>query len=141
MRESLTILDGLDERTRQIDDRTGRIENEVTQLGPQVTECFSLLGQNNSAAVKNALDALRRVRIADPERVMECRDEFGKPIHCPPYRFPAQLDHLFRNDGDGTFTDVSRAAGIEIPDIATRRRKSIPDLPFKLMSRTRQAAP
>jgi hypothetical protein len=53
---------------------------------------------------------------ADPAKVFECRDEFGRPIHCPPYRFPAQLDHLFRNNGDGTFTDISRAAGIEIPD-------------------------
>jgi peptide/nickel transport system ATP-binding protein len=45
--------------------------NPVLRIGPQVTECFSLLGQNNSAAEKNALNALRRVRIADPERVMQ----------------------------------------------------------------------
>jgi peptide/nickel transport system ATP-binding protein len=45
--------------------------NPVLRIGPQVTECFSLLGQNNSTAEKNALDALRRVRIADPERVMQ----------------------------------------------------------------------
>ena len=45
--------------------------NPVLRIGPQVTECFSLLGQNNSEAEKNALDALRRVRIADPERVMQ----------------------------------------------------------------------
>jgi tetratricopeptide (TPR) repeat protein len=53
---------------------------------------------------------------ADPAKVLECRDEFGKPIHCPPHRFPAQFDHLFRNNGDGTFTDVGQASGIEIPD-------------------------
>jgi hypothetical protein len=53
---------------------------------------------------------------ADPDKVLECRDEFGKPIHCPPETFPAQLDHLFRNNGDGTFTDVSRDAGIEVPE-------------------------
>ena len=40
----------------------------------------------------------------------------GRPIHCPPGRFPAQADHLFRNNGDGTFTDVSREAGLEVPD-------------------------
>jgi hypothetical protein len=49
---------------------------------------------------------------ADPADVPDCRDEFGKPIHCAPDRFPAQLDHLFRNDGDGTFTDVSEASGV-----------------------------
>ena len=32
-----------------------------------------------------------------------------------PRHFPGQLDHLFRNNGDGTFTDVSREAGIEVP--------------------------
>jgi hypothetical protein len=52
---------------------------------------------------------------ADMRNPLLCRDEFGKPIHCPPDRFPAQLDHLFRNNGDGTFTDVSAAAGIEGP--------------------------
>ena len=53
---------------------------------------------------------------ADPVDVLECRDKFGKLIHCNPDRFPAQLDHLFRNNGDGTFTDVSRQAGIEVPE-------------------------
>jgi tetratricopeptide (TPR) repeat protein len=52
---------------------------------------------------------------ADPEDVVECRDKSGKPIHCQPERFPAQFDQLFCNNGDGTFTDVSREAGIEIP--------------------------
>jgi tetratricopeptide (TPR) repeat protein len=53
---------------------------------------------------------------ADPNRVFDCRDDSGKPIHCPPDRFPAQFDHLFRNNGDGTFTDVSEAAGIQVPE-------------------------
>jgi enediyne biosynthesis protein E4 len=52
---------------------------------------------------------------ADPEKVLECRDESRRPIHCPPSTFPGQLDHLFRNNGDGTFTDESRVAGIEGP--------------------------
>jgi cytochrome c-type biogenesis protein CcmH/NrfG len=52
----------------------------------------------------------------DPEDTLECRDKSGRLIHCQPDQFPAQLDHLFRNNGDGTFTDVSREAGIERPD-------------------------
>src|SRR5437762_11895789 len=40
----------------------------------------------------------------------------------------------------GLSLPVIKTAGIEIPDIAIRRRKSIPDLPFKLTSKTRQAA-
>jgi tetratricopeptide (TPR) repeat protein len=53
---------------------------------------------------------------APVEDVVECRDKAGRLIHCQPERFPAQFDHLFRNNGDGTFTDVSRAAGIEVPE-------------------------
>jgi tetratricopeptide (TPR) repeat protein len=53
---------------------------------------------------------------ADPREAVECRDRFGRLIHCQPDRFPAQPDHLFRNNGNGTFTDVSREAGILVPD-------------------------
>ena len=50
--------------------------------------------------------------LANPKDVPECRDRFGKRIHCLPERFPAQFDQLFRNNGDGTFTDVSEVSGI-----------------------------
>ena len=53
---------------------------------------------------------------ADPDDILECRDKSGRLIHCQPERFPAQLDHLFRNNGDGTFSDISREAGIEVPE-------------------------
>jgi hypothetical protein len=53
---------------------------------------------------------------ADPDVVPECRDKSGKLIHCNPDRFPALFDQLFRNNGDGTFTDVSRQSGIEAPE-------------------------
>src|SRR5262249_9215142 len=52
----------------------------------------------------------------DPREVPHCRDHSGRPIHCSPGQYPAQPDHLFRNNGDGTFTDVSREAGIEAPN-------------------------
>ncbi|MFO0910846.1 MAG: FG-GAP-like repeat-containing protein [Isosphaeraceae bacterium] len=52
---------------------------------------------------------------ADPSRSPECRDNAGHPIHCSPGYFTAQPDHLFRNNGDGTFTDVSHEAGIDLP--------------------------
>ena len=51
----------------------------------------------------------------DPSKVPDCRDQLNKPIHCPPTRFPAQVDHLFRNNGDGTFTDVAASAGLNVP--------------------------
>ncbi len=53
---------------------------------------------------------------ADPKNFVECRDRSGRLIHCQPLKFEAQLDQLFRNNGDGTFTDVSAEAGIERPE-------------------------
>jgi hypothetical protein len=34
------------------------------------------------------------------------------PIACPPDDYPARQHQLYRNNGDGTFTDVSQSAGI-----------------------------
>ena len=38
--------------------------------------------------------------------------EKGIRAYCEPDNFPAQSDTLYRNNGDGTFTDVTRSAGI-----------------------------
>jgi hypothetical protein len=47
---------------------------------------------------------------------LQCRDYSGRRIHCTPGRYPAQPDLLFRNNGNGTFTEVSHAAGFEAPN-------------------------
>jgi len=36
----------------------------------------------------------------------------GMPVMCGPRGLPGEHDHLFHNDGDGTFTDVSVKAGV-----------------------------
>jgi hypothetical protein len=46
----------------------------------------------------------------DPQRV--CRDGAGRADYCGPADFPGAGDVLYRNEGDGTFTDVSRETGI-----------------------------
>jgi hypothetical protein len=40
-----------------------------------------------------------------------CRDHAGRPIHCSPGYYQAQPDLLYRNNGDGTFTEVSQSSG------------------------------
>lgn len=45
--------------------------NPTLRVGRQLVESFTLLGHNKSVAHQMALDALRKVRIADPERVMD----------------------------------------------------------------------
>ncbi len=49
----------------------GRALNPSIRVGPQVAEVFTLKGLPEADARRRALDMLRRVRITDPERVME----------------------------------------------------------------------
>ena len=46
----------------------------------------------------------------DPEAV--CRGKHGAPDYCNPQVFEPAADRLFRNNGDGTFTDVTQQSGI-----------------------------
>ena len=45
--------------------------NPSLRVGAQVIEAFTILGHDKRAAAQRALDALRLVRIADPEKVMQ----------------------------------------------------------------------
>jgi peptide/nickel transport system ATP-binding protein len=45
--------------------------NPTLRVGRQLIESFTLLGQSKNEAQASALEALRRVRIADPTRVMD----------------------------------------------------------------------
>ena len=45
--------------------------NPALRIGRQVSECFRILGQSRDEADRSAHDALERVKIADPERVLD----------------------------------------------------------------------
>ena len=45
-----------------------------------------------------------------------CAAPDGRRDYCGPEDFPAEADRLYRNNGDGTFTDVADAAGIDLPE-------------------------
>ena len=49
----------------------GAALNPTTKIGPQVVEAFTVLGQGRQEAEANALKALHRVQIADPEQVAQ----------------------------------------------------------------------
>jgi peptide/nickel transport system ATP-binding protein len=49
----------------------GAALNPTTKIGPQVVEAFTILGQRKDEAEANALKAMRRVQIGDPERVFQ----------------------------------------------------------------------
>ncbi len=45
--------------------------NPALRIGTQVAECFRILGESKQQAHQHARDALARVKIADPDRVMD----------------------------------------------------------------------
>jgi len=47
-----------------------------------------------------------------PAMNVQCYSVNGKPDYCPPHVYSAQPSHLFHNNRDGTFTDVTAAAGM-----------------------------
>ena len=49
----------------------GSALNPTVKIGRQVAEAFTILGHDRGDALNEARDALRRVRIADPDRVMQ----------------------------------------------------------------------
>ncbi len=46
------------------------------------------------------------------EANIQCYSVTGKPDYCPPHVYSAQPSHLYHNNKDGTFTDVTAAAGM-----------------------------
>jgi hypothetical protein len=52
----------------------------------------------------------------DPAHAPFCAAPDGGRDYCAPEDFPAQPDRLYRNNGDGTFTDVSKSSGIDRPE-------------------------
>jgi hypothetical protein len=52
----------------------------------------------------------------DADAAPFCAAPDGRRDYCGPEDFRAQPDHLYRNNGDGTFTDISTQAGIDLPE-------------------------
>lgn len=52
----------------------------------------------------------------DWKKYPECKDKRGKLDSCPPTAFQGTRCVLYRNNGDLTFTDVSKEAGIDVPN-------------------------
>jgi len=50
----------------------------------------------------------------DPDHAQSC-DFMGTKLSCGPLGMQGETDHLFHNNGDGTLTDVSTAAGVSDP--------------------------
>ncbi len=55
--------------------------------------------------------------VPDPHSANSAYCQFyGVPVMCGPRGLPGEHDHLFHNNGDGTFTDVSKQLGVDDPN-------------------------
>jgi enediyne biosynthesis protein E4 len=67
-------------------------------------------------------DGYAQINLADPplsrsKSVNYCACEYrGIEVMCGPRGLPGEHDHLFHNNGDGTFTDVSKKLGVDDPN-------------------------
>jgi hypothetical protein len=50
-----------------------------------------------------------------PETNQVCRDARGQPHACTPQFYPGDSAVLYRNEGNGGFTEATRAAGLRLP--------------------------
>ena len=110
-------------------DNDGNVDVYVTNYGPDAfyrnngDQTFTLMdaGLSNNAWGTSATfgdydrDGDLDLYVAnyvqfDPETI--CRGKHSAPGYCNPNVFEPATDRLFRNDGDGTFTDVTQQAGI-----------------------------
>jgi hypothetical protein len=49
---------------------------------------------------------------AEGRPTVDCKDAAGRKGYCPPQAFRPEPDVLYRNNGDGTFTDASEPSGV-----------------------------
>jgi hypothetical protein len=49
-----------------------------------------------------------------PSTDIVCKDDKGRRDYCSPEVYPTETPTLYRNNGDGTFTDVTKQAGLDV---------------------------
>ena len=118
-------------------DNDGDVDVFVSNYGPdalyrnegdgtfqEITELAGLSKEHHWSSSAAMLDYdrdgyldLYTVRFAtyDPRRVCKSAKDATEPDYCGPHVFPGDTDVLYRNNGDGSFTDVTVAAGIDLP--------------------------
>ena len=94
----------------------GRFEDVTIRAG-----LISILGARRRHSPISTVTAIststwRTISILMRNRLLICAAPDGRRDYCGPEDFAAQPDRLYRNNGDGTFTDISALAGINQPE-------------------------
>jgi hypothetical protein len=101
-----------------VNDGTGRFTNETARAG------IGGEGWSTAAAFcdydADGFQDLYVVHYVRYDAGKRCTDPSDRPEYCGPRSFHGAPDTLYRNDGDGTFTDVTVAAGIVLPQDGAR---------------------
>jgi len=88
------------------------VTNQARVAGGKWSTSAAFLDYNNDG--KLDLFVTHYVNFTFENNVI-CKDWEGRPYYCHPDVYDGLPNTLYRNNGDGTFTDVSKAAGIQNP--------------------------
>ena len=101
--------------------RNTLLQNDGSGHFTDVTSAAGLLDEEFSASATffdadgdNDLDLyVCNYLVWSPDTEIECKNTLGQPDYCAPMAYSAPAaDRLYRNEGNGTFQDISEIAGI-----------------------------
>jgi hypothetical protein len=94
--------------------RAGMADHPDWKARPNFSTSAAFLDYNNDGLLDLFVCSYVNV---DPAHYPNCStSKSGKPFSCPPAVFEPTRCILYRNNGDGTFTDVSKDSGIDEPN-------------------------
>jgi hypothetical protein len=93
----------------------GYVSLDLHRLPPPAVPAASSQGQAAAGPLPQASDSSSRLGASYSPGAPFCTYR-SERVMCGPQGLNGAADHLYRNNHDGTFTDVSRAAGVADPD-------------------------
>jgi hypothetical protein len=93
-------------------EKAGLAKHPDWELHPNYSTSAAFLDYDNDGRLDLFVCSYVWVDLANYPK---CLDKKGMPDACPPTTFKPTRCLLYRNNGDGTFTDVTKEAGLDLP--------------------------